>query len=80
MLTVKILFLTPISKNYWATRQGFLVFQLPMYSKNTHLTLEKILKNKLCLWGYFCTFTQIFCVINKVMGDTLVFSHLLLNF
>jgi hypothetical protein len=39
MLTVKILFLTLISKNYWATRQGFLVFQLPMYSKNTHLTL-----------------------------------------
>ena len=59
----------------------FQVFSLFMYSKRTFLTLEKTKKKKkLYIWGYFSIFTWVFCVIKRVMGVFLVFSHFVLNF
>jgi hypothetical protein len=48
-----------------------------MYSKRTFLTLEK---KKFCLLGYFGIFTQVFCVIKRVMESFWYFSHFVFNF
>jgi hypothetical protein len=44
--------------------QVFLIFK---YSQITLLVSEKT-KKKLCLWGFFSSFTWVFCVIKRIMG------------
>jgi len=59
----------------------FHVFPLSMDNESMFLTLKKIKKkNYLCIWGYFCTFTWVFCVINRVIEVFWYFSRLLLDF
>lgn len=72
-LTWKILICPMVKKLLgWRVFQGF---QIYVYSESISLTSKKT-KDKLCMWEYFCTFTWVFYVIARVMGDILVFSYL----
>lgn len=75
-LTWKILIFPMVKKLLGCWIRVFQGFQIYVYSESTSLTSKKT-KDKICIWEYFCTFTWVFCVIARVMGDILVFLHFL---
>lgn len=75
-LTWKILICPMVKKLLGCWIRVFQGFQIYVYSESISLTLKKT-KDKLCIWEYFCTFTWVFYVITRVMGDILVFLYFL---
>jgi len=79
-LIVKIFCCPRDQKNIRLLDKRFFCFPIIHVEWKYVFNLRKNKTKKTCIWGYFCTFTPIFCVITKVIGSILIFSRCLLKF